>query len=73
MPIHIKDMQTLPESIHVEFDKKQHWVLAKSMHVFSSIPFDQAHEQENKVVKWTGDAIGLMENPVAFRYTYMRD
>ena len=35
--------------------------------VFSSIPFDQAHEQENAYVKGSGGCIGLMENPVVFR------
>ncbi len=35
--------------------------------LFSSIPFDQAHEQENAYVKGSGGCIGLTENPVAFR------
>ena len=28
---------------------------------------DQAHEQENNVVKASGGAVGLTENPIAFR------
>ena len=28
---------------------------------------DQAHEQNNAIVKGSGGAIGLMQNPVAFR------
>ena len=31
------------------------------------MPLDQAHEQENKMVKGSGGAVGLTENPVAFR------
>ena len=67
MPIHIKDMKTLPDPIKNEFKKQFHWVLSKTNNAFSSIPFDQAHEQENAYVKGSGGCIGLMENPVAFR------
>ena len=31
------------------------------------MPIDQAHEQNNKLVKGSGDAVGLTENPSAFR------
>ena len=58
-PIHIRDMKSLPCLFH--------WVLTKTGNRFSAIPFDQAHEQENKVVKSAGGAVGLTENPVAFR------
>ena len=37
------------------------------MNTFSAIPFDQAHGQKNKIVKGSGGAVGLTENPVAFR------
>ena len=30
-------------------------------------PLDQVHEQENKMVKGYDGAVGLIENPVAFR------
>ena len=43
-------------------------MLSKTGNRFSAIPFDQAHEQENKVVKSAGGAVGLTENPVAFRW-----
>ena len=66
-PIHIRDMKSLPQSIRDEFSQRCHWVLPKTNNKFSSIPFDQAHEQENKVVKGAGGAIGLTENPIAFR------
>ena len=68
-PIHIRDMKSLPDSIAKEFQNEDHWVLSKTGNKlkFSAIPFDQAHEQENKVVKSAGGAVGLTENPVAFR------
>ena len=68
-PIHIRDMKSLPNSIAHEFQSEGHWVLSKTGNWFSAIhvPFDQAHEQENKVVKRAGGAVGLTENPVAFR------
>ena len=50
-PIHIRDMKSLPDSIAREFQREGHWVLSRKGNKFSSIPFDQAHEQENKVVK----------------------
>ena len=35
--------------------------------MFSAIPFDQGHEQENKIVKRSDGIIGMTENPDAFR------
>ncbi len=67
MPVHIRDMKSLPDTIKEEFEKFTHWVLSKTSKKFSAIPFDQAHEQENKIVKGSGGAVGLTENPVAFR------
>lgn len=65
--IHIRDLKSLPDSIAKKFQNEGHWVLSKTGNKFSAIPFDQAHEQENKVVKSAGGAVGLTENPVAFR------
>ena len=31
------------------------------------MPIDQAHEQNNEIVKSAGSAVGLTENPSAFR------
>ena len=54
--------------IKEEFDEKQcHWVVSKTNNRFSTIPVDEAHEQENAYVKGSGGGIGLTENPVAFR------
>ena len=67
MPVHINDMKSLPDHIKEEFENQGHWVLSKTNNIFSSIPIDQAHEQENAHVKDSGGCIGLTENPVAFR------
>ena len=67
MPVHIRDMKSLPDTVKDEFKKHSHWVLSKTCNKFSAIPFDQAPEQENKIVKGCGGVIGLTENPTAFR------
>ena len=65
--MHIRNMRSLPTSIKDEFEKQGHWVLFKTKNKFSAIPFDQAHELETKIVKGSGGAVGLTENPTAFR------
>ena len=67
IPVHIRDMESLPASIHKEFEEHGHWVVAKTANRFSSIPIDQAHEQNNDLVKSSGGAVGLTENPSAFK------
>ena len=62
-------MKSLPRSIKEEFEIQGNWVISKTANTFSGIPFDQAHEQENRNVKGSGGCIGLTENPVAFRQT----
>ena len=59
LPIHIRDLENLPRSIIKEFQDQGHWVIA--------MPIDQAHEQNNLIVKGSGGAVGLTENPAAFR------
>ena len=67
IPIHIRDMESLPASILKEFEENGHWVIHKTTNRFSSISIDQAHEQNNATVKGSGGAVGLTENPSAFR------
>ena len=67
LPVYIKDMKSLPDSVRAEFEQEGHWVLFKTNNKFSTIPIDQAHEQENANVKGSGGCIGLTENPTAFR------
>jgi hypothetical protein len=64
LPIFINDMKSLPDEIKDYLPK--FWVIQKTEKKFSSIPIDQAHEQNNAVVKGSGGAVGLTENPVAF-------
>ena len=65
IPIYIRDMKSLPLSIKEQFDSC--WVVQKTSNRFSCMPIDQAHEQNNKLVKGSGGAVGLTENPSAFR------
>lgn len=64
IPIYIRDMKSLPDSI--KCDLKKYWVISKTHNKFSSLPIDQVHEQNNKIVKGAGGVIGLTDNPVAF-------
>ena len=73
IPIHIRDMESLPPSIHKEFEENGHWVIHKTTRRFSAMPIDQAHEQNNEVVKSSGGAVGLTENPSAFRRWMVSD
>ena len=41
--------------------------MPKTQKKFSCMPIDQAHLQNNDMVKGKGGAIGLTENPAAFR------
>ncbi len=67
IPVHIRDMESLPASIQEEFEGNGNWVISKTTNRFSSIPIDQAHEQNNELVKGSGGAVGLTENPSAFK------
>ena len=44
-----------------------HFTVQKTKRVFSTIPIDQAHEQNNSLVKGDGGAVGLTETPSAMR------
>ena len=37
--------------------------MQKMTNTFSSIPLDQAHEQNNELIKADGEAIGITETP----------
>lgn len=65
IPVHIRDMKSLPDSVMESF--RSCWVVQKTRHKFSCMPIDQAHEQNNQLVKCSGGAVGLTENPSAFR------
>lgn len=67
LPVHLRDMRSLPDTVMKEFQENGHWAISKTSNKFSTMPLDQAHEQENKIVKSSGGAVGLTENSVAFR------
>ena len=58
-------MKSLPQAVKEDFQK--YWVVSKTKKSFSCIPIDQAHEQNNAIVKGSGGAVGLTENPTAFQ------
>ena len=62
LPVHIRDTSFLSQSVSDTL--KKCWVIAKTENKFSSISVDQAHEQNNAVLK---GKIGLTENPVDYR------
>ena len=67
LPVHIRDMLSLTAKhpdVSVQFEAGK-FVVHKTQRVFSSIAIDQAHEQNNAIVKGDGGAIGLTENPSA--------
>ena len=64
LPIHLRDMMQIP-SKHPELTRQfeaGNFVVRKTKKLFSGMPIDQAHEQNNKCVKGDGGAIGLTEN-----------
>ena len=65
IPVHVEDIKSLPAGIKEQL--KSSWVVLKTQNKFSSMPIDQAHEQSNEHVKGSGGAVGLTENPSAFR------
>jgi hypothetical protein len=42
LPVHIRDMKALQKEIKHEFETRNHWTIAKSLHRYSAIPIDQA-------------------------------
>ena len=46
---------------------KGHFTVKKTSHAFSNLAIDQAHEQNNAVVKDGGGAVGLTECPAALQ------
>ena len=64
LPIHIRDLKYLPlqhPALYSEF-KSAKCVVHNSVRRFSGIPIDQAHEQNNKLVKGDGGIIGITGN-----------
>lgn len=67
LPVFINDLKLLPvkhPSIYEEFLEGK-FVFQKTNRAFSCLPEDQAHEQNNKIVKIDGGAIGILQDPAA--------
>ena len=63
-------MAELPTK-HPEIAKRfsdGNFTIQKTNRVFSAIPIDQAHEQNNGYIKGDGGAVGLTDNPNALRH-----
>ena len=56
LTVHLHDLRKLSQSIKNEFEKSN-FVVTRSPRRFSAIPVDQAHEQNNKVIKGCGGVI----------------
>ena len=54
-------MKNLPNEVFEQF-ARGHFTVKQSDRQFSAIAIDQAHEQNNKIVKIDGGAIGLMDD-----------
>ena len=64
LTVFIKDLEQLNPEVLNAF-KKGYFTVKPSKKIFSNIRIDQAHEQNNKLVKIYGGAIGILENPNA--------
>src|SRR5688572_1981145 len=65
--VHLRDMAELfikHPNVAKEF-KAGKFTVQKTRKVFSSIAIDQAHEQNNALIKGDGGAVGLTDNPSA--------
>jgi len=71
IPVHIRDMENLPTSIHNEFHEHGNWVIQMTKNYLSAMLIDERHEQNNAMVKGTGGgtggAVGLTQNPAPLR------
>ena len=64
LTVFIKDLEQLNPEVLNAF-KKGYFTVKPIKRIFSNIGIDQAHEQNNKLVKIHGGAIGILENPNA--------
>ena len=64
LTVFIKDLEQLKAEVLNAF-KKGYFTVKPSKRIFSNIGIDQAHEQNNKLVKIHRGAIAILENPNA--------
>ena len=67
LPIHIRDMESLPAPIFKKFEEHGHWVVHKTTNRISAMPINQTPEQNNEAIKGSGGAVDLTENIFSFR------
>lgn len=69
LPVHLQDIQVLQHKLPQVYQElnKGGFIVKKSSNAFSAIAIDQAHEQNNALVKGDGGAVGLTESPEALR------
>ena len=65
LSVHIRDIKSVTGEVLDLL--RSCWVFQKTNKRFSSIPIDQAHEQNNKITKIIGGVIGLTEKPNAVK------
>ena len=67
LPIYIQDLERLPlddPALYQHFTDG-HFTVKKTERNFSNIATDQAHKQNNKLVKISGGAVGILDSPAA--------
>ena len=69
--VHMRDMLSISD--HSKSTLKEAWVVQNTMHTFSSITIDQAHEQESAKVKGNGGIVGRIESPPALKQRLISD
>ena len=67
MPVFIQDFSALKRDHNETYKafKKGFFTVRKTNCVFSNMGIDQAHEQNNKILKTDGGVIGIFDNPTA--------
>ena len=75
VPVHLYDMLTLKKRLPQTYAHLLNggFTVQKTAKAFSAIAIDQAHEQNNGMVKGDGGAVGLTENPAALRRWMISD
>ena len=66
LPIYIRDLERLPLDLALyQHFTDGHFTVKKTERNFSNIATDQAHEQNNKLVKISGGAVCILDSPAA--------
>ena len=68
LPVFIRSLKTLPHQYSNVYEQllKGQFTTQKGIRKFPRIPDYHAHEQNNKIVKGTGGAVGIFDSPIAW-------